>query len=223
MTFMRAAHGFMCGARTIPIRCRYCRASIFYFSCSCGSRVLFEELGQPWPKHRCVDHFDGLVEGVGKARLERLMAVQMKTVRVDWTYEQWVRTAFRERSQTTTQPKPQPREIARMDPYAGAEAEEEGLVRALIPSVDIHRRFGVGERTLGEAALGDLGRRSLAQVTIHTGALGEDDFSFTFLVDRTRLAEDGIRTDDLVRCRLRGVAVLDQDPVWVCDDFELLP
>lgn len=46
-------HGWWCGARTRPIRCRMCRAEVFWFSCDCGSSVVFDALGSPWPVHDC--------------------------------------------------------------------------------------------------------------------------------------------------------------------------
>ena len=94
-----------------PTRCRYCESAVFCFECSCGSQMLFDELGEP----------------------------------------------------------------------GGA----------------------------------------YAQITIHAGALGdEDDFSFTFLIARRMLAEAGVRKGDLVRCRLRGAPILHREPVRVCDGIE---
>ncbi len=36
-----------------PIRCKDCRQEIFQWACTCGSSVLFDKLGEPWPRHRC--------------------------------------------------------------------------------------------------------------------------------------------------------------------------
>jgi hypothetical protein len=33
--------------------CRYCNASVFYYENEYGSKVFFDELGWPWPKHSC--------------------------------------------------------------------------------------------------------------------------------------------------------------------------
>ena len=33
--------------------CRYCGASVFYYENEHGSKVFFNELGWPWPKHSC--------------------------------------------------------------------------------------------------------------------------------------------------------------------------
>ena len=173
-------HGSWCGARTTPMRCRYCRTDVFHFSCEHGSSVLFDSLGVPWPERRHLDHlpYERLLELASEDRLARFMEERMTTVRVDWRYAQWAQQAWkslREEAEARQEPKPAPREILRQVPYPGVTAEETGIIREPPESVDANRRFGAGERTLGEAALGDLGKRSLAQVTIHTGVLGEDD------------------------------------------------
>lgn len=46
-------HLIYCNRQTIPLKCKYCQQPIFFFSCDCGSRVLFDELGPPWPIHDC--------------------------------------------------------------------------------------------------------------------------------------------------------------------------
>ena len=51
---MIAVHGIICNTKTFPTKCHTCGASVFFFSCDCGSRVFFDELGEPWPVHDCV-------------------------------------------------------------------------------------------------------------------------------------------------------------------------
>ena len=46
------SHGFACSSRTFPTSCRFCGDDIFVYQCSCGSVVLFDELGGNWPQHR---------------------------------------------------------------------------------------------------------------------------------------------------------------------------
>lgn len=45
-----------CVSKTFPIRCKICGKEVFYYSCTCGSKVFFDELGPPWPKHNCGSH-----------------------------------------------------------------------------------------------------------------------------------------------------------------------
>jgi hypothetical protein len=43
---------------TIPNwHCPLCGAKIFFFQNEYGSRVYFDDLGPPWPKHPCMDQF----------------------------------------------------------------------------------------------------------------------------------------------------------------------
>ncbi len=47
-------HGPRC--RTLfcrPSKCLYCNQTVHHWSCSCGSSVLFDKLGEPWPQHPC--------------------------------------------------------------------------------------------------------------------------------------------------------------------------
>lgn len=46
-------HGIYCKTITFPLKCKHCQQQIFFFSCDCGSRVLFDDLGPPWPMHHC--------------------------------------------------------------------------------------------------------------------------------------------------------------------------
>lgn len=47
-------HGPRC--RTLfcrPSRCGDCGQEVFHWACTCGSHVLFDALGDPWPRHQC--------------------------------------------------------------------------------------------------------------------------------------------------------------------------
>ena len=55
--FDRAAHGNWCNAETKRTRCQYCKKyPIFYFECDHGCKVFFDELGDPWPLHKCEEY-----------------------------------------------------------------------------------------------------------------------------------------------------------------------
>ena len=49
-------HRAGCDTRLWPTTCPDCGKTVFFFSCTCGSRVFFDEPGFPWPRHgdRCV-------------------------------------------------------------------------------------------------------------------------------------------------------------------------
>ena len=52
-------HGPFCQTLVYPTRCWDCQQEIFVLECSCGSAVLFDQLGVPWPKHACSGRYLG--------------------------------------------------------------------------------------------------------------------------------------------------------------------
>ena len=48
---MYGTHGYWCKTKTFPMSCKACGSRIFFFQCDHESRVLFDELGWPWPIH----------------------------------------------------------------------------------------------------------------------------------------------------------------------------
>lgn len=46
-------HSSFCISRAFTTFCPDCRDTVFFFSCNCGSKVYFNDLGEPWPIHRC--------------------------------------------------------------------------------------------------------------------------------------------------------------------------
>ena len=47
------SHGWYCGLKTVPTRCKHCRKRIYYMFCNCGCRFFVAMLGRPWPEHGC--------------------------------------------------------------------------------------------------------------------------------------------------------------------------
>jgi hypothetical protein len=44
-----------CDSFTKPTRCERCDKDCFYYENEFGSKVFFDELGPPWPKHDCIE------------------------------------------------------------------------------------------------------------------------------------------------------------------------
>lgn len=73
---------------TIPnARCPVCGASVFFYENAYGSRVFFDELGPPWPKHPCTDNSWKL----GRYRTSRILTPRVidPRPRVGWFVEKW--------------------------------------------------------------------------------------------------------------------------------------
>ena len=112
--------------------------------------------------------------------------------------------------------------IERQDPYHGCETRERGVITELIPNASILRKAGVYDGSIGVSAFGRYARIPLAQLTIHTGALAQEEdenCSFTFFVPESVIHQQKVFRGCVIAVRLRGIAVLSQFPVWVCEDL----
>jgi hypothetical protein len=49
------SHGPLCRKiRCYPTVCPTCGEEVYFYKCSCGSKVYFDELSLDWPKHECI-------------------------------------------------------------------------------------------------------------------------------------------------------------------------
>ncbi len=232
---MGKEHGWWCGARTYPFTCKFCGLEIFHFSCDCGCSVLFEELGPPWPQHRCRDRADlrsnqvipsarelreflpgTIASTLSDEDLGKLSA--QIDVSISSDYSQEVIKAADERKRIVRRA---PQTI-RQDAYHDCRTFERGIVRELILNVDIHKKAGLSPGSLGSSALSRLARDALAQITIHTGALAtavDENCSFTFFVSQATVEDAAVLKGSLVEVELRGVVLHSAYPIWVCDSL----
>jgi hypothetical protein len=50
-------HHISCVTKSFPTNCPECHSEVWFFSCSCGSKIYFNELGYPWDQHLCRKYF----------------------------------------------------------------------------------------------------------------------------------------------------------------------
>lgn len=186
-----AIHGLWCSARTFPMRCRHCGGDVFYFSCNCGSKVFFDDLGGDWPLHDCT-------------------AQIIKQVRVAIDQKYAKRLADRKRPKTWTPP------IIALQPAGSETVEDLGIVREVCV-IDVYKRFRVPrDGGLAPAFLGaKLVRNDFLQVTVHTGGLSAEQFhSYTFLVRKAEWEKKGVQQGDLVLFEVKGGCTPRGDMFW---------
>ena len=76
-------HRAGCETRMWSTRCPSCQASVFFFSCSCGSRVFFDSPGPPWPLHqdRCIPYLVTTLRANGSGAREILRMLEAAAAR----------------------------------------------------------------------------------------------------------------------------------------------
>ena len=92
-----------CDAKTVKFPCYYCHELVLYFSCDCGSSVLFQEPAPPWTKHHCEEYLNqnGLLADINKrlglwlrwdtaeSELNKLSKRVMRNICCDGVYIIW--------------------------------------------------------------------------------------------------------------------------------------
>jgi hypothetical protein len=139
---------------------------------------------------------------------------------VEKEYTLRVRTNYQQQLQ-----KPEAFRIIRCDPEGNSQFEDLGVVREVIPIVDIAKKCGI-ERgdSLGMAFLGRLGKARFGQVTVHVGDLSQTDVnSYTFYLETARIEKLGLERRQLVIFRVRPKQLPSRSgtvrPIWTCADI----
>ena len=223
-------HGFHCRTKTFPSSCKYCQRRIFFFSCYCGSRVLFDDLGPPWPVHDCRSqsrgaalHVPSSINTSSRVHLYRggpggsdlLPGWQRGGDSIDLAI-----VARVSESQSVT------REIMRIEPHGSINAEIVGIVRERLQP-DLANRYGLARNSIGFIDLADtIGDADPVQLTVLVDELSDDpaaiDFSaYTFLMPQN-LDAPGIRRNAIIRARLTPVVALNGIRLWLAREIELL-
>lgn len=224
-------HASSCRTLTVPVCCRRCAADIWWFSCSCGSSTLFDQLGGAWPEHDC----ERTEAEAGLARARKIIedGHDPKTGshrpfegldgRVDLDAlspgdKEQIDQLKREASEPVTL-RPE-HTIKRMDPTAEAEehffigflrerASGTASIKALYAEIG-----GVGIKMLGLPA-----QKDALQLTI-IDASGEPNESYTAIADRG-LLEGGAQPGKLVGVSLVGRSGSGYR-FWLVTDFHVL-
>ena len=220
-------HGKHCRTHTFPTTCNRCGDEVFFFSCTCGSKVFFDQLGWPWLEHDCAfsqsdqkwadgktktSHADGSV----KVEIsDGITAIRPAERRVkSWNIDpKIVEIAKREGLSRESHP------IQSVPPGSDWEVDIVGVVRELIPCIDVYQRLGLPHTSLSKGFLGDLGSGTWSRVTIHE--LKSITYSYTAWVMDSRILEYELKPRLTIRAKLERFDIPKKAREWICRDFQI--
>ena len=233
---MIAVHGTICNTKTFPTKCPRCGAGVFYFSCDCGSRVFFDEPGDPWPIHDCVgEHpqprgtagFDYEGPSSWGAMID-ILIIRGSTPRSDLLPE--LRSGrqsidpgivLRARESSSRQ-----RDTMAIEAMGSVPVQVVGVVQHRSAS-DLAKRYQLGRDSIGFAHLANrIGDTDPVQITVRVDEIATDPaaidyFSYTFLCPRNEVGKK-VRTNVVLQARLDPVEVLGVGKVWRAKTVEIL-
>lgn len=227
---MYAVHGYLCNTKTFPLTCKDCGDRIFFFQCDCGSRALFDDLGPPWPQHRCGDDLpepthnpsdadiyramQGVTESVRPKGYDLLPGMKRFSGRLDASI---VDRVGRSKSKT--------RDIMRIEPMGRAD-EHIGIV-AQVGAVSITDRRGVApDSPIARQAAKILGGLTVTQLTIHVDEIAvdpdaEDILSYTIWLNPQGLPRS-LAEGAIVSVAIRPIDIFGIGYKWIADKLDVI-
>lgn len=148
------SHAASCSTKTWPTACPDCTKPVFFFSCTCGSKIFFDDLGAPWPLHyeSCLGHRVRVLrnaEGLSLGDVERRIEAeaQRRGTTVPGTVRKLLRSlAFRETGEPT---------ILVLTP-GSEEREYLGTITGMNPGVNFFKRLRIEDKPMARMLLGAL-------------------------------------------------------------------
>lgn len=212
-------HGEHCRTLTFRTKCKRCGDEVFFFSCTCGSKVFFDKLGPPWHEHDCkfslsdrqwarsrprTTQADGsliveISKGIVAARRpEKIWNINRKVVE----------TVGQEIKSRQSHP------IESVPPGADWEIKIIGVVRELSKNEDVYQRMKLPRTSVSQGFLGDLGLGKWGKITIHEPK--SVIYSYTAWALMSELLLEGLKERVTVSATLERFDVPKKARVWIC-------
>lgn len=220
-------HGPWCNTKTFPLDCYGCGARVFYFSCDHQSRVFFDELGHPWPKHNCQD--GGEADDFDLSEILSLEGVSFSPAHPS---SDGLLTGFVRGSDSidlalvsrVRESQNQAREIMRIEPLGSTPEVIIGKVQERLEP-DLSKKYSVDRNSIGYGELAKkIGDADPLQFTVLVDELASDPdaidyLSYTFLCAKD-LVNRNIRKGALVEVNLEQAQPLGIGPFWLARAIE---
>jgi hypothetical protein len=212
-------HDPSCSTLTWATNCPDCHRAVFFFSCSCGSKVFFDSLGDPWPLHidTCV-HYHVRTLRKGGSSLEdirRLVDRRARDDRADLPAS--IKKLFDELSYKDTGQKT----VLRLLPGDGPR-KFRSLVKSLNRQVNFLKRFQYVDNAAGRAFLGKLAKEDHVELILRTEA--DPDTGFVYQIEafmpKKRFDRASAQVNKWVTGRLSPHKLLNGDKVWLIEKLD---
>ena len=211
-------HGPWCSSRTFPTNCPTCRAKVYFFSCDCGSRVFFDDLGGSWPRHDCDTSWaTSLVRTTDSTGTITVRLGPNVTATRPGDFS-GIDPSLIARARTKRE-RPDP--IVRVDPKKGSTKCVLGVLRELQRRANPFKAFRLPDTVMAWQFLDIIGQQPVGKITVHAQSETTDQQeSFTAWIPANWIKDQRIVRGIAVFIELVGIRV-NRDTAWFCCGFEV--
>ena len=204
--------------KTWQTACPDCAKRVFFFSCTCGSKVFFDQLGAPWPHHEdvCVGHLVRVLrnaDGLSFAQIERRLEdeAERRGAVVPANVRTLMRTLnFRETGAPTI-----------LDLTPGVEKRDFVGTVMVINRVNLFKRLEVPDNAISRKILVPYLAEEHVMMVVrgnvndHTGFAGQVEA----LAKKAMVDEKGIRRGTVLTVSLEP-KIIGRERLWIVQDLE---
>lgn len=214
-------HSPGCTTRLWGTLCSDCGEHVHFFSCSCGSRVFFDDPVPPWRPHgdRCVPYLIRHLRDVENQPISQIRRiVEQHAANLGISLPVKVQSMLRE----SVRPELLSASIHIIRPE-GASYDFEGEVFG-IQEVNFLKRLGYADNSISRAILGVLAKERYQELILRSRREGTVNgmYEFQSYVPARLLSETGVRVGSHIGALLRVVALPDSTSAWLADDVYVL-
>lgn len=221
---MGPTHGKWCNAVTWPTKCPGCGHPVFFFRCDCGSKVFFDELGDPWPIHDCDTSWTkNLIrtrDDSGGITVELAEGITVHRAPDTFSVERSIVDVGKRRKK-----QPQQEPIIAVDAEGGSgKVTVIGILREKQASVDVAKALKMsGATTMLAATLGPLGKGEWGKVTVHEPSSSKNILhSYTIWVPTKSIKQVNNSKGITVCVDIEPVFILGFGAIWISKHYEVL-
>lgn len=203
------------------MRCSGCEEQVWFFTCNCGSKVIFDSLGGVWPEHDCetswTRNLKRTIDVTGRITVELKPGITISRP-PDFSAPDVLDLV--ERVARNSKPPP----IKAVMPKSRHDRELIGVVREWNCTVDPCAKLAVEPTVLGIAMLGPVGARPVGTITLHV--VDEDApeslLSFTFWAPSEIIQGAQVKRERTVMVTLEAIKIPPAKYVWHCRELTVL-
>jgi len=207
-------HRESCETRIWKTTCLDCKKPVYFFACSCGSKVFFDLLGDPWPLHAdsCpVYHARVMIQsGADPRAIRRLLDSQVKAsgIPIPPELDQYL-SGYGASGKIYYND-----ELPSEDP-----CEIKGRIHE-VNKINFFKRFELDDNLIMRRLLGELVTEPYLEVIVREDA--DQDIRirkrWTFVVPEEEAAK--LRKGMTVYATLQGKPIIDDVAIWVASDLD---
>ena len=208
--------------RSFWTRCQFCNQHVFYYENDFGSKVFFDDLGPPWPKHNCPERQAQFASRKAPLKAGRLKVERGRQIKSINNYNHRRHNRRKNVANPLANRDIKPSGVHEQAAKHDLTVRCQGVIAFKNDTADIFKVANIRPGSFGASLLGRFSKEPLVQLTVHSPIHGKgrgQKLGFTFFIGRSIAEKLNLKKGMQVAAKLRGVAAIPSHPIWVCDQL----